>query len=504
MALPEMEMVKDAALKYDKPTLGRMAQMGQISPTIAVMAGMMRDRIVQSEMKPPAPPTVAEEIMQPMGQRMGLGAIAPGMGQSQQPPMQLPTPQGIDKIPVPDQMFEPQSMAGGGIVAFSNGGTPFRSFDTTRRILEELGLMDKEGNYIRPYRTEREKRLVEEHQSRAAAPLPLIDDSAEMAKFARQAGVTLPPPVDVAEMARLTRQAQGAGVPMGSTGLAAAQTRNLPQPEPAAVAAPAAPVLAAPTVPTAPAAPAQTDYLTRLQEMYRAAGVSAEPESAAAKELETDRKALDKSDKQANAMALIMAGLGIAGGESPYALVNLKGAIPALQQLGTDKKEINKLRRDYRKVETDLKLAADARKRGDVKTALDLEEKAGNRELKIREIVAREAGLDIQRAGLDIQRAGVEAQKAAYARPGETERMIAGLRRDDPKLSYTGALQKLMGIRQEPKSRDAARKDWADDLMLRKQYPNFEDYYAAVSGTTRTNIDPDLQRRADEIVSGGR
>jgi hypothetical protein len=77
MAMPEMDAVKDAALKYDKPTLARLAQSGQLSPTLAVMAGMMRDRIVQSEMKPPSPPTVAEEVMQPMGQRMGLGAIAP-------------------------------------------------------------------------------------------------------------------------------------------------------------------------------------------------------------------------------------------------------------------------------------------------------------------------------------------------------------------------------------------------------------------------------------------
>jgi hypothetical protein len=88
----EMEAVKDAALKYDKPTLARLAQSGQLSPTLAVMAGMMRDRVVQSEMKPPSPPTVAEEVMQPMGQRMGLGAIAPG-GQPQAPqqmPPQMP------------------------------------------------------------------------------------------------------------------------------------------------------------------------------------------------------------------------------------------------------------------------------------------------------------------------------------------------------------------------------------------------------------------------------
>jgi len=131
MAMPEMEAVKDAALKYDKPTLARLAQSGQLSPTIAVMAGMMRDRIVQSEMKPPSPPTVAEEVMQPMGQRMGLGAIAPG-GQPQAPqqmPPQMPQQpqpqgQGLDQVPVPQEMFERQGMANGGIVAFQAGGPP--------------------------------------------------------------------------------------------------------------------------------------------------------------------------------------------------------------------------------------------------------------------------------------------------------------------------------------------------------------------------------------------
>jgi hypothetical protein len=118
MAMPEMEAVKDAALKYDKPTLARLAQSGQLSPTLAVMAGMMRDRIVQSEMKPPSPPTVAEEVMQPMGQRMGLAAAA------QAPQQPQPQGQGLDQVPVPQQMFERQGMANGGIVAFQAGGQP--------------------------------------------------------------------------------------------------------------------------------------------------------------------------------------------------------------------------------------------------------------------------------------------------------------------------------------------------------------------------------------------
>jgi hypothetical protein len=152
MAMPEMEAVKDAALKYDKPTLARLAQSGQLSPTLAVMAGMMRDRIVQSEMKPPTPPTVAEEVMQPMGQRMGLGAIAPG-GQPQAPQRPQPQGQGVDQVPVPQQMFERQGMANGGIVAFQAGGgarNP-RLIGALENVLSQLQTRDPALNvdYVR-------------------------------------------------------------------------------------------------------------------------------------------------------------------------------------------------------------------------------------------------------------------------------------------------------------------------------------------------------------------
>jgi hypothetical protein len=147
MAMPEMEAVKDAALKYDKPTLARLAQSGQLSPTLAVMAGMMRDRIVQSEMKPPSPPTVAEEVMQPMGQRMGLAAAAQAPQQTQ------PQGQGLDQVPVPQQMFERQGMANGGIVAFQAGGgarNP-RLIGALENVLSQLQTRDPALNvdYVR-------------------------------------------------------------------------------------------------------------------------------------------------------------------------------------------------------------------------------------------------------------------------------------------------------------------------------------------------------------------
>ena len=151
MAMPEIDEVKDLAIKYDKPTLGRLAQMGQISPTLAVMAGMMRDRVVQSEMKPPSPPTVAEEVMQPMGQRMGLAAAAQPQTGLQPPPSDQRT--GINQVPVPPQMFERRGMAGGGIVAFEKGGKASLPEILKMMSMQELQYYQRTGRLPEKYRT---------------------------------------------------------------------------------------------------------------------------------------------------------------------------------------------------------------------------------------------------------------------------------------------------------------------------------------------------------------
>jgi len=148
MAMPEMEAVKDAALKYDKPTLARLAQSGQLSPTIAVMAGMMRDRIVQSEMKPPSPPTVAQEVMQPMGQRMSLAAAA----QPQAPQQPQPQGQGVNQVPVPPQMFDRKGMASGGIIAFKEGGKLSLQEVLRKMSTQELQYYNRTGRLPEKYR----------------------------------------------------------------------------------------------------------------------------------------------------------------------------------------------------------------------------------------------------------------------------------------------------------------------------------------------------------------
>lgn len=101
MAIPGIQEIQALATKYSKPQLQKMAQMGLIDPTKAVMAGMMIDRIQQQNTQPPQQ-TVAEEVM----------------GAPQMPPQQAPQAAGIAGLP----SGLPQQMAGGGIVAFAEGG----------------------------------------------------------------------------------------------------------------------------------------------------------------------------------------------------------------------------------------------------------------------------------------------------------------------------------------------------------------------------------------------
>ena len=144
MAMPEMEAVKDAALKYDKKTLGRLAQLGQISATLAVMAGMMRDRIVQSEMKP-STKTVSQDVLP--ADSMGIEGFS-DLTAAQQPVMRRAG--GLTNIPVRDNMYE---MAGGGIVAFQAGGaTP--SFTSAL-----AGEISADPRYLRAYQAARGEKM---------------------------------------------------------------------------------------------------------------------------------------------------------------------------------------------------------------------------------------------------------------------------------------------------------------------------------------------------------
>jgi len=95
--LRQMEEIQGLALKYSKAQLGRMVQMGMLDPQKAMMAGMMIDRVEKQNATQAPQTTVAEDVLGTGGQL---------------------APQGLEALPA----GEVGNYAGGGIVAFDEGG----------------------------------------------------------------------------------------------------------------------------------------------------------------------------------------------------------------------------------------------------------------------------------------------------------------------------------------------------------------------------------------------
>lgn len=410
----EVDQIKDAALKYDKPTLGRMARMGQMSPTIAVLAGMMRDRIVQSEMRPPEPATVAEEVFDTPS--AGLGAIAPqGMDQTQM----AQAPQGLDQIPVPESMFngEPtQGLAGGGVVAFSNGG---RGVD--RRILDSLTLRELQ-EYNRTGKLPSRFEIMADPSVAGMTTDPIFGE-------APQGQGSLMPSISPEDIIAQAQRGEGPNVsrPAAPADVAVVPPGGPVIPRPTGIAE-AAPVTSVVKKPEEKKPVSIFDEAKNAAEKLKAYkqefGLTDEDPDAALRAKLTELQQGSKDERREAAyMAMIMAGLSIAGGTSPYFAVNLKEAIPALREYGVAKRDIKKAEMEYTKMETELNRSAQAKKRGDMELALKLEESAADRELKLRQVVAAErtANKPTQLRELIDIATGADKTKAELA-----QKMIAG------------------------------------------------------------------------------
>lgn len=167
----------------NKQRIAAAAQAGSLDPTAAVMAGMFIDRMRSAAMQEQQPQqTVAQDVLAP---QQGLGAPPPGMGAPPQqglgappPGMAPPPPQmgpvpppagmgglpggmapplpaggppvgmaagGLATLPIPDDMFPDDSYAGGGIVAFQEGGVAPAELDEFRpRTMQELMAEERE------------------------------------------------------------------------------------------------------------------------------------------------------------------------------------------------------------------------------------------------------------------------------------------------------------------------------------------------------------------------
>lgn len=108
-----IDEIRELATKYSKQDLARMVKMGMLDPQRALMAGMMIDRIAQSAMRPPQT-TVAEDVLSPQMPTTAQGQMPPGIMAAPNAP--APSA-GVAALP-----SGIREMAGGGIVAFADGG----------------------------------------------------------------------------------------------------------------------------------------------------------------------------------------------------------------------------------------------------------------------------------------------------------------------------------------------------------------------------------------------
>jgi len=371
-------------------TIMQMAQMGQIP--VQFVAPILSEKAEQAKAGANAAAMMAQADA-PAGTVLE-GLLAQNAANEAKAAM--PEDSGIAALPVDESMVP--EYAGGGIVAFSNGGATSPFGRDVESVLESTGIrgyMDtaerrREENRLRNLLRQQYGRqagmfgyFMEQSPEERARAQDIVSRLNTMSAEEMQQLLGMPTTAPSAIESRIAQAERGEG-PDVSRPSGIRQDIPLPGREPKAQAPTAQPR-------GTPAIMSAQDQLRRIDELNRLAGVSEDPDAAIRESIAKQRAESKEASREANAMALIAAGLGIAGGDSPYALQNLKGAIPALQQLGVDKKEIRKLDRESDKIEADLARAADARKRGKVEKAIELEDKAYGRQLELRRTVAAEA-----------------------------------------------------------------------------------------------------------------
>jgi hypothetical protein len=395
------------AAKYggDKRKIGEAAQMGLVNPTVAVMAGMFIDRMRNAAVKEQQPTTtVAQDTMTPPVQTAGLGATSQANTQMAAVPTGTRTlaEGGLSSLPVDEDMF-PDEYAGGGIVAFARGdlvgqgvNEPFEGESygayLMRRAKESLRgpFFSEEGTMPRAGMSESQADFYNQGRTNQALLGDILSGKAPVP--VRSADPTLmreatPPGYYADETTRGTARRVAEGGPrrtLDEFGVGATEKREDEE------AALKTQVKANEGVNVKAADKAVTDYAKKVREINKEFGVSDEPDAKARAALEKYKEKLNKDLDKAGALGLIQAGLGIAGGKSRYALQNLAGAAPAIEQYS---KAMDKIREGEKGIidsESKLDQAADARARGNVTLALQLEKDAKDLALKERQAAASE------------------------------------------------------------------------------------------------------------------
>jgi hypothetical protein len=516
MALPNSEKITSQIAMLPDAALKQMAMMHKNDPYVLPL-------IISEDGRRKQMRQAAQAQMGGMPQPKVADAAVAQMGV-------MPEEQGIGALPAPNM----QGMADGGIVGYDEGGMADGGmFDFAQRSEPVLRMAEggvahfDGGGWIEKYlysnispaeRARREALAAEAEANRQTeAPLSYAEERARnMQKIADQGytrGDSRMPSVPSAKQ-QLAPGAQPSGQPPAAQqglGSIAPSTKVL-TPEQAKEQAGEFADFEESRTALKKAESDQESMNARLRTTL-AEGL---PKTPAMEGLE---KLLDKQDAatggekdKAAGLALLSAGLAIAGGSSRYALQNLKEAIPAVAQYSEALKDIKKMERENMKMRGEIEQARRAEARDDTKLKLQLEEKIGDRKDKINELGI---GLTSKIAGTT---ADVSSKLWTTAYEANNREKIAGMQANAQTNAQLNLFKQLGSAPEgspllkgfelykqegaEPKMYAEFVKASRDPMTgeeFRKQYPTFDVYKAGMGNSrgqiyTDNNVNPNAVR----------
>jgi hypothetical protein len=241
-----------------------------------------------------------------------------------------------------------------------------------------------------------------------------------------------------------------------------------------------------------------------VQAAYSQFGVDQNVFGGLAADIEKDRQQLGKSRGEAADLAFIEAGLLIAGGTSPYALANLKEAAPAVRNYGVQLQNLRGEDRALKTMELQIKGAEQAGKLGMADKAMALQDSARKQLLEI-----DKSQLDAdQRMAIAQLQADASLQAALIQANSKEQYILLDQARKDPNFYtvVTGPGGKPMRQFNTEKFMELLRpmgqgsynsliaslnkeyNDQASDILkgdeFRKMYPTVESYINSITSQT--------------------
>jgi hypothetical protein len=416
--LRDIQEIQALATKYSKQQLAQMAHMGLLDPTKAVLAGNMINRIQDQNSKPPQT-TTAQDV---------LGVPQP---QQPQPTQMAQVPMGMESLPAGD--VGNYSMAGGGIIAFDDGGAV--PGYASRGYVDESEFEGANPVFPKPFteadRFQKGLRSIYTPDVNSINSLGLSNIPVKREQPVDKYGVPLPNPQRNLDIAK--EQVSGL----------------IPEQKARSI----------------------NEIIDAQEAVNKRFGVDENIFAKQRQTFEDERTALTKDREDAKGMRLLEAGLGIMAGESPHAFVNIgKGATPALQGLANDIKDIKKADKELVRSKMALDVSENNYKMDKSKSALTQLEKDQERVEKNQQARASataslgsslntlagsqfsaQTGAESQRYAADLGYKGHLASAAAtrYASDHEN-RQIEALMKSSPGMTRIDAIREI-GSAKNPK-----------------------------------------------------